>query len=65
MDKDFHSPNAKTLRIMRGPNARKRKCCAIILNALPQEMRLQLKTSKFTTFSASICVLHNIIMLTL
>ena len=53
--KDFLPSNATTLRISRGVNAHKRKCCGIKLNVLPQALQVELKHGKF---NSSRVILH-------
>ena len=43
LTKDFLRPKAKTTKISRGFSGIKRKCCAIKLHVLPQDIQVQLK----------------------
>lgn len=46
LSKDFLSADATALRICRGVNSRKRKCCAVKLCALPQHIQAEIKSGK-------------------
>lgn len=43
VSKDFLRPNSSSSVIIRGRTDRKRKCCAIILNLLPNELQIAIK----------------------
>lgn len=58
--KDFLSPTANTTKIVRGPNSRKRKCCAIKLSALPTNVQLKLKDGQPSMLHVSLaCTVLN------
>ena len=55
--KDFLTSTATEMRISRGSkHTRKRKCCNIWLDTLPQNIQSQLKSSKYT--SKAFCDMH-------
>ena len=43
MAKDFLRPKTNTIKITRGLSCIKRKCCAVKISAVPEEMQLQHK----------------------
>ena len=44
--KDFLAPTATTAKILRVPHCRKRKCCAVRLDSLPNDLQVKLQHGK-------------------